>query len=93
MYANTEIGIAVRREYDHATRALDENEINIIERALNEVEWKSANARDLGKYDKKLWDFGVFALERPRSVCCAQALARSRERKLRSNVSDRKSRA
>jgi hypothetical protein len=57
MYANTEIGIAVRREYDHATRALDENEINIIERALNEVEWKSANARDLGKYDKKLWDF------------------------------------
>ena len=56
-YENTEIGIAARREYDHATRALDENEISIIERALSEVEWKSANARDLAKYDRKLWDF------------------------------------
>jgi hypothetical protein len=57
MYRNTEIGIAMRREYEHVTRALDENEINIIERALKEVEMKTASARDLAKYDRKLWDF------------------------------------
>lgn len=52
-----EIGIVVWREYDYVMWVLDENEINIIEWVLNEVEWKSVNVRDLGKYDKKLWDF------------------------------------